>query len=108
MLKIGCLNIGGNAKNKCETDELQQKIKNHDIFVILESWLDKSENVATIKGYSYCSDIHIRSDRKKRPKAKRASGSIIVYYTNVIAAGIKKIPSKLNDTFWLVLGRSYF
>ena len=87
-LKIGCLNIGGNAKTKCETGELQQKNKNHDIFVILESWLDKSENVPTIKGYSY-----LWSDRKKRPKAKRASSGIIVYYINVIAACITKFPA---------------
>ena len=86
-LKIGCLNIGALAKNKSEAEEILQKIQNHDMFVILESWLDKYVNLATIKGY-----LHFRSGHKSDKKPMSiAFGCIMVYYTNVITAGKTKM-----------------
>ena len=63
----------------------------HDIFAIIESWLDPGEGVPKIDGYT-----SIRSDRKKNSKAKRTSGGLIIYYKNNISNGIEKIASKLN------------
>ena len=60
-LKLGSLNIEGNANYKCQTEDLQKIIKNHDIFVILETWLDSSDNCPTVAGYST-----FRSERKRK------------------------------------------
>ena len=68
-LKLGCLNIGGNAKFKCMTDDIQKIIKQHDVLTIVESWLDPKNRIPSVDGY-----INFRSDRKKQSRAKRASG----------------------------------
>ena len=84
-------------------DDVVNIIMRHDIFAIIESWLDPGEVVPKIDGYT-----SIRSDRKKNSKAKRTSGGLIIYYKNNISSGIEKIASKLNDSIWLKLDRLYF
>ena len=64
-LKLGCLNIGGNAKLKCMTDDIQKIIKQHDVIAIVESWLDPKERIPRVDGY-----INFRSDRKNNPGPK--------------------------------------
>ena len=74
FLQLGSLNIQGNAKIKCESPDIIDLIANHHIFVICESWLDKSDSCPAIPSYS-----NFRSERKRHPKAKRNSGGIIMY-----------------------------
>ena len=65
-LKFGCLNIEGNAKTKCTTADVKDKVNNHDIFVFAGSWLDPADSIPGIKGY-----VNFRSDRKNKRRAKR-------------------------------------
>ena len=62
-LKIGSLNLQGGAKTKCETTDIQNKIKSHHIFVIEESWLEKQDKCPQIPSYAT-----FRTERKKHPK----------------------------------------
>ena len=48
-LKIGSWNIGGDAKVKCEHEDVTRVIKSHDIFAILESWLDHEDLCPLLK-----------------------------------------------------------
>ena len=65
-LKLGCLYIGGNAKLKCMTDDIQKIIKQHDVFAIVESWLDPKDKIPRVDGY-----VNFRNDRKKQSRAKK-------------------------------------
>ena len=102
-LKLGCLNIGGNAKLKCMTEDIQKIIKQHDVFAIVESWLDPKDRISRVDGY-----INFRSDRKKKSRAKMASGGLIVYCKSTLAGGITKCASKQNDVMWIKLDQIYF
>ena len=102
-LKIGSWNIGGNAKVKCEHDDVTWIIKSHDIFAILESWLDHEESCPRIENY-----INFRSERKKKSKAKRNSGGMIIYCPKTLSKGIRKIKSSSQDILWLQLDRSFW
>ena len=102
-LKFGCLNIEGNAKTKCTTADVKDKVNNHDIFVIVESWLDPADFIPEIKGY-----VHFRSDRKKKRRAKRCSVGIIINCKNHIAKGVTKLNSVSNDALWLKLCKNHF
>ena len=73
FLQLGSLNIQGNAKIKCESPDIIDLIANHHIFVICESWLDKSDSCPAIPSYS-----NFRSERERHPKAKRNSGGILM------------------------------
>ena len=101
-LKIGSWNIGGNAKVKCEHDDVTPVIKSHDIFAILESWLDHKEPCPPIENYN-----NFRSERKKKSKAKRNSEGMIIYCRKTLSKGIRKRKSSLQDILWLQLDRSF-
>ena len=64
-LKIGCINIGGNAKMKCTNPDIIDIIKRHDIFIVIETWLGSQDACPQIKGY-----MNFRSERKKIVKRK--------------------------------------
>ena len=99
-LKLSWLNIGGNAKLKCMTDDIQKIIKEHDVFVIVESWLDSKDRISRADGY-----INFRSDREKQ---SRASGGIIVYCKSTLAGAITMCASKQNDVMWIKFDQIYF
>ena len=102
-LRIGCLNIGGNAKMKCTHNDIVKLIGNHDIFTILESWLDPDDACPSVPGY-----INFRSERKRNCKAKRSSGGIIIYCRKSIIKGVTKLKNTSQDMVWLKLDRAYF
>ena len=102
-LKIGCLNIGGNAKLKCLCPEITQIVNDHDIFVILESWLGPDDSCPNINGYT-----NFRSERKKEWKARRNSGGIIIYIRKNIAKGVTKIENSSTESIWMKLSKSFF
>ena len=56
-----------------------------------------------IPGYQY-----FRSDRKKRKKAKRGSGGIVVFFKKEIKSGITKIHSQNIDSIWCKLSKNFF
>ena len=76
------------------------KVKCHDVF---ESWLDINDSIPRIDGYT-----NFRSDCKKKSRAKRTSGGLIVYCKNMIAGGVTKISSKIRDAIWLKFDQNYF
>ena len=102
-LKIGCLNIGGNARVKCFSDDITEIIKSHDIFIIVESWLGKNDNCPKINGF-----MNYRNERKRKCKARRDSGGMLIYYRQDIGKGVQKVESTLKDAIWLKLDKSYF
>ena len=105
-LKIGSLNIGGNAKSKCESDDIQRLINQHDIFILLESWLGPDDACPKIASYS-----NFRNERKKHRRANRHSGGILIFFRQNISGGISKISarsSSLGDVMWLKLSKQYF
>ena len=105
-LKIGCLNIGGNAKMKCESDDIITLIEKHHIFMIQESWLGPDDICPSVPSYSV-----FRTERKRHTRAKRHSGGIIVYFSHLVAAGITKCKARANknsDTIWLKLDKHFF
>ena len=55
------------------------------------------------KGY-----VNFRSDRKKRRRAKRCWGGIIIYCKNHITKGVAKLYSVSNDALWLELCKNHF
>ena len=65
FLQLGSLNIQGSAKTKCETMDVKQLIFKYDIFVLVESWLEKSDVCPSIPSYT-----PFRSDRKKTPESQ--------------------------------------
>ena len=73
-LKLGCLNIAGNANVKCRNDDIIRMISRYDIFAVLESWLDPEDACPVINGFA-----NFRSERKKKCKAKRNSGGLIMW-----------------------------
>ena len=91
FLKLGSLNIQGNARVKCETEEIKKLITKHHIYVIEESWLNKNDSCPLVSGYT-----PFRSERKKHPKAKRNSGGVIVFIKHVIAKGVTKIACRAD------------
>ena len=102
-LKIGCLNIGGNAKMKCTTPDIIDIIKRHDIFIVIETWLGSQDACPQIKGYmNFC------SERKKKCKAKRNSGGLIIYYRQELGKGVCKLASDTTDIIWVKLDRLFF
>ena len=101
-LKIGCLNIGGNAKLKCLCPETIQIVNDHDIFVILESWLGPDDRYPNITGH-----INFRSERKTKWEARRNSGGcIIIYNRKSIAKGVTKIENSSTKSIWMKLNKS--
>ena len=50
-LKIVCLNIAGNAKMKCVSPDLVGIISKHDIFIVLETWLEEQDHCPKIDGF---------------------------------------------------------
>ena len=84
-MKIGCLNIGGNAKLKCQTPDIIDIISKHDLFAVMESWLDRDDSCPVVNGYTnFC------SDRKKKRKSKRGSGGILIYCRSKLVNGVSK------------------
>ena len=102
-LKIGCLNIGGNAKMKCVSPDLVGIITKHDIFIVLETWLEGQDQCPKIDGF-----MNFRSERNKKSRAKRNSGGLIVYYRQTIGKGVHKLKSTSSDIIWIKLDKSYF
>ena len=99
-LKIGCLNIGGNAKVKCQTKDIETLIRGHGIFIILQSWLDIDDACQKIHGY-----MPFRTGCKKKSGTKRNSGGVLVYGKNTIAKGLMKLKSSSNDIMWIKLDK---
>ena len=97
-LKIGCLNIGGNAKVKCLSPDIIQIVNSHDIFLILESWLGPDDRCPHINGFT-----NFRSERKKKCKARRNLGGIIVYVRKEIARGVIKLDTSSTEAIWMKL-----
>ena len=105
-LKIGSLNLQGSAKIKCETSDLQNLIKNHHIFVMEESWLEKKDQCPKIPSYAI-----FRTERKKHPKAKRNSGGIIIYVSHSVVRGVTKVACRADrggDAIWIKLDKFHF
>ena len=105
-LKLGSLNIQGNAKVKCETSDLQNLIRKHHIFAIQESWMEKGDACPHIPSYT-----PFRTERKKHPRANRNSGGIILYIKNTIRKGVTKVSARANsggDAIWVKLEKNFF
>ena len=102
-LKVGCLNIGGNAKVRCTTSDIIDIINDRDIFIIIESWLGPLDSCPMITGFS-----NFRSERKKKCKARRNSGGIIVYCRQNIAKCVQRIWNTSRDVMWLKLEKHFF
>ena len=102
-LKLGCLNIAGNANVKCRNDDIIRMISRYDIFTILESWLDPDDACPLINGFA-----NFRSERKKKCKSKPTSGGLIIYCHQELLKGVTKIKSSYLDMIWLKLDHSYF
>ena len=105
-LKIGSLNIHGQGKVKLECDDIREKIKNHHIFAIQESWLGASEKCPDVKGYSL-----FRSERKKHIRARRHCGGSVIYIQRSILSGVLKLSNRSNkhgDVIWIKLLKDYF
>ena len=102
-IKIGCHYFGGNAKLKCQTPDVIDIISKHDIFAVMESWLDKGDSCPVMNGFA-----NFRSDRKKKRKSKRGSGGILIYCRSKLVNGVSKISSFSDDLLWLKLDRYFF
>ena len=102
-LKVGCLNIGGNAEIKCTTSDIIDIINDHDIFIFVEYWLGPVDSCPMIIRFS-----NFRSERKENCKARRNSGEIIVYYRQNIAKGVQKICNTSRDVKWFKLEKHLF
>ena len=102
-LKIGCLNIGGNANVKCVSPDLVGISSKHDIFIVLETWLEGQDQCPKIDGF-----MNFRSERNKKSRAKRNAGGLIVYYKQTIGKCVHKLKSASSDIIWIKLDKSYF
>ena len=79
--------------------ELSALVKEFDIFVIVETWLNDDANI-DVDGYNY-----LRCDRKKNKRAKRGPGGVCVYIKKNHLKGIQKISSKNDDCMWIKLSK---
>ena len=102
-LRIGSLNIEGGLHIKAETSDIQNIVKDHDIFIFLETWLERHHSCPAISGYSV-----FRSERKRHVKAKRNSGGLAIYYKQNLAKGIVKMKQSSQDIIWLQLQKHFF
>ena len=80
-------------KMKCAHNDIMKLIKNHDIFAVLESWLEPEESCPTIDGYA-----NFRSKRKRKCRAKLNLGGIIIYCHKSLVKGITKMQGISPDT----------
>ena len=105
-LKIGSINIGGNAKVRCLCPDVVEIINSHDIFVILESWLGADDSCPHMDGF-----LNFRSERKKKRKARRNSGGggggggASLYICKNIAKGVTKIENSSTEAIWMKLDK---
>ena len=83
--------------------EIIQIVNDHDLFVILESWLGPDDSCPNINGYT-----NFRSERKKKWKARRNAGGIIIYIRKSIAKGVTKIENSSEESIWMKLNKSFF
>ena len=103
-LKIGSLNINGGFTAKCESDEVIDLIRNHDLFSFQETFLMQNDACPTVRGYT-----PFRSERSgKNKKATRNSGGMVVYCRNEVAGGVHKMKVTHQDIMWLKLDKYFF
>ena len=75
-MKIGCLNIGGNAKLKCQTPDIIDIISKHDLFAVMESWLDRDDSCPVVPMVMQISVV-IERKSENRSVALEVSLSIV-------------------------------
>ena len=101
-ITISAWNIHG-LGDKINDEFFLDKIKS-DINILLETWRGESKEYK-IPEYSMFS-----KSRKKRKKAKRHSGGIIVYYRKSLGQGISVVQngSFSENRMWIRLDKSFF
>jgi len=105
LLKVASWNIQGvktKTINKLEDSDVLKCISQNDIIGISETHTNKSDTV-NIDGFH-----HIRNDRSKHPKAKSASGGIVVFIKNEIKQGVSLHKKKCSEITWIKLTRAFF
>ena len=75
---------------------------NHDIICMCEAWTNERSNI-TLEGYE-----HYAFYRKRKPRAKRDSGGLILYYRTDIAKGIKFLKNVDESVIWIELDKEFF
>ena len=65
---------------------MQNIIKQHDLFAIVESWLDPKDRIPRVDGY-----INFRSDRKKQSRAKKGIWWVNCVLQKYISRGHNKV-----------------
>jgi hypothetical protein len=73
------------------------------LFFLSETWTCSDSNI-NIDGYS-CVNCY-RKFRNKR--AKRDSGGIVIYISDLIKDGVKIVKNNFDTIVWLKLDKSYF
>ncbi|CAG2236161.1 unnamed protein product [Mytilus edulis] len=102
QLTISAWNIHG-LGDKSNDDFFLNSIKS-DINILLETWKGECKEY-NIPGFNTFSKI-----RKKKKKAKRHSGGILVYYKKIYSKGISHIQEGTNsqNRLWLKLDKNFF
>ena len=94
--------MNGSLVNKLCVIDFTDLLVKHDIIVLSECWFNKASCI-DLKGFKY-----IAKCRKRKKKARRDSGGLIVYIKENIWDGIKEINFEFEDGILITLCKSFF
>lgn len=97
-LKIGSWNIQG-LRDKADDSDFINILNDYDIFILSETWMDKSAN---IDGYIQFSKY------RKKSKNNRIYGGITILVKNMYKKGVQEVQSKSQHCVAINLKKEFF
>jgi len=95
--------VHGLTRDKKESSDFVNILKNYDICFLYESWCDSNSNIQ-FNGYI----SHNFYRKFKHKNAKRSSGGIVLLYKENLKNGIHIIKNHYDTLIWLKLDHSFF
>ena len=102
-LNMMCLNVNGSLVDKLESENgLYQCVQKYDCVFFSETWTNESSNL-DMDGFK-CFSKH----RKRKRRAKRDSGGVVVYFRDEVASGVYEEEWDCEDAMCFRLDRRVF
>ena len=78
-----CLNVHGGLSDKIKIDDFVQRMKEHDVVLLCETWSNKYSDI-DLDGYRRMSQLRV-----KKKGGKRESGGLEIYLKEGLAESVK-------------------
>ena len=87
---------------KARSDDFNTMVKKCDIFGLQETYLEEQDSI-------HFSDYeNFRSERKKKEKASRNSGGVLLLFKKVILPSLEKQQSANKHFIWVKMKKDFF